>query len=122
MKRHSVLIFSLFIASYTFATPQTFVEKDLGNSQLQGLKFIHDQAILFVRQYNQKHHTHWKALEPNAKTVVPKCKVALKTQWLVEDKTYLSTKRDIGKVAVKCAKTVDGSHPWSVHVETTRNH
>lgn len=121
MNKISILILSLIMMQQNSAKSLTYVEQDLGDQQNQGLKYINDEVNRFVQRHNQKHGTTWKNLQPNAKTIVAKCKVNLKTQWLVDDKTYKSTQRDIGKVVVKCAQTVDGSGPWSVHVETTRD-
>ncbi len=116
-----MFILSFIMMQQSSAKSLTYVEQDLGDQQNQGLKYINDEVNRFVQRHNQKHGTTWKNLQPNAKTIVAKCKVNLKTQWLVDDKTYKSTQRDIGKVVVKCAQTVDGRGPWLVHVETTRD-
>ncbi len=75
-----------------------------------------------IDKINEKYGTHWQIFEPSAKVSVLRCVVPLKTMWLKDDKTYLATKRDIGKVAVSCHKTVDPKYSsWKVHVESTRN-
>ena len=121
MNKISMLILSLIVMQQSSAKSLTYVEQDLGDQQNQGLKYISDEVNRFVQRHNQKHGTTWKNLQPNAKILVAKCKVNLQTQWLVDDKTYKSIQRDIGKVMVKCAQTVDGSGSWSMHVETARD-
>lgn len=106
----------------SYAEVKTYVDHDLGDERRHGLKYIKDVSLQFVQRENEKHGTHWQIFEPSAKVSVLRCVVPLKTMWLKDDKTYLATKRDIGKVAVSCNKTVDPKYPsWKVQVESTRN-
>lgn len=108
----------LFNSTYA---QQTFIQQDLGNNKRQGLKYIHDKAIEFMRQYNQAHQTRWEAMEPNAKTAVFTCAEPMTAKWgavfFEGNKANISVERY--SIFVICKKDVTGK-AWAVHVPTTR--
>lgn len=117
----SLLIIALCCFSDSVYAQQTFVQQDLGNNKRQGLKYIYDKAIEFMRQYNQEHQTHWKVMEPNAKTAVLKCAEPMLAKWGIVfvkgNKLNISIERY--PIFIICNKDIAGKS-LTVHVPTTR--
>lgn len=105
---------------------QTYVDRDTGSSQIQGLKYVKASAHTLMASYNKQHQTKWQALEPNAKYVLDRCLVPLKSSWGIYDivlPTGEYRKNLTWHIVVKCDKTVviGGKHStWKAIVPTTR--
>jgi hypothetical protein len=49
------------------------IETSHSDDKRHGLYEIREEARRLVFEYNKKHHTHWVALYPNLKVIVPRC-------------------------------------------------
>lgn len=75
-------IYSLFLILLPQGcVKKTFVQKDLGNDEIQGLKYINDSAKNFITSYNEEYSTNWISLEPDWRIIVHKCTVPFKVSW-----------------------------------------
>ncbi|WP_294615977.1 hypothetical protein [uncultured Gilliamella sp.] len=120
MIKSSIKILSVFlllaIPAISFTQIKTYVEQHYGDGEIEGLAYINNKAKQFISEYNQQHQTNWQSLEPNAKTVVTKCAVALRAKW---DKIKLMDGNIPHKyvIAVYCEKTRDPNQDkWDVWV------
>lgn len=114
-----VMILSLHCSS--LYAQQTFVQQSNRNDIVQGLKTMRDKAIAFVNEDNQKNHTYWKILEPNAKIVVYKCMSPLVAKWgalfMDGSKANITIERYV--IFVSCKKDIK-NRSWTVQVPTNR--
>ncbi len=81
---------------------------------IHGIYEIREEARKFIANQNSANHTKWVTLDPNYKTIVPRCIVPLKVKWV--PKSYgLSQK----SVLVYCAKSISTNNElkgWDVAV------
>jgi len=89
------------------------IEDDRSTPAKHGLYEIQEKAQRFIAQQNAKGREQWIALEPNLKTVVPRCAVPLKSVWTPKEYGLSAP-----SVMVSCTQTVPGSwtKAWRVHV------
>ncbi|MDC9836721.1 MULTISPECIES: hypothetical protein [Rhizobium] len=93
------------------------IETDRSTEDTHGLFEIREEARRFISQENAKGHQQWEVLEPNLKTLVPRCAAPLETQW---------TPKSLGlskpSVTVICAAAVPNfvMKRWDVHVPVKR--
>lgn len=123
MKWLILLIIATFIPmSYA----QTEVDKDFGDKDRQGLKYVKDISHAFIKRHNNKYGTKWQALEPDARLMVGKCQVPLKARWVKirADQTFYSNNVKVWHIGVSCSRIVKHSHferkSWDILVPTTR--
>ncbi|MHC2220627.1 hypothetical protein ACVIGV_006077 [Rhizobium leguminosarum] len=93
------------------------IDTDRSTEHTHGLFEIREEARRFISQENAKGHQQWDVLEPNLKTLVPRCAVPLETQW-----TPKSLGRSKLSVMVICTVAVPNSvmRRWDVHVPVER--
>ncbi|MBB4506758.1 hypothetical protein GGE48_002735 [Rhizobium leguminosarum] len=93
------------------------IETDRSTEDTHGLFEIREEARRFISQENAKGHQQWDALEPNMKTLVPRCAVPLETRW-----TPKSYGRSKPSVMVICTASVPNTvmRRWDVHVPIER--
>lgn len=86
------------------------IENDHSRGDIHGLYEIREKTWLFIAEYNKKHGTHWVSLDPNLKTLVPRCIVPLGVIW---------NEKANGLVEVICSK-IKGSfgkdNNWTVKI------
>lgn len=117
------ILFTLITAA-SHVQALSFVEQDEGNDMLHGLKYINEAASSFVAVYNNKHGTSWRSLEPNAKLMLDRCLVPLKTSWSppASRTSTLPVPTD-WRVKVSCDQIVSNSlkiKRWDTLIPTTR--
>ncbi|MGZ2385558.1 hypothetical protein [Rhizobium brockwellii] len=93
------------------------IETDRSTEDTHGLFEIREEARRFISHENAKGHQQWDALEPNLKTLVPRCAVPLETRW-----TPKSYGRSKPSVMVICMAAVPNTvmRGWDVHVPVER--
>ncbi|MFW8643439.1 hypothetical protein EHI47_22810 [Rhizobium leguminosarum] len=93
------------------------IETDRSTEHTHGLFEIREEARRFISHENAKGQEQWDVLEPNLKTLVPRCAVPLETQW-----TPKSLGRSKLSVMVICTVAVPNSvmRRWDVHVPVER--
>jgi len=89
------------------------IETDHSTEHTHGLFEIREEARRFISHENARGDQQWEVLEPNLKTLVPRCAVPLETQW-----TPKSLGRSKPSVMVICTIAVPNSvmKRWDVHV------
>jgi len=89
------------------------IETDHSTEHTHGLFEIREEARRFISHENARGDQQWEVLEPNLKTLVPRCAVPLETQW-----TPKSLGRSKPSVMVICTVAVPNSvmKRWDVHV------
>lgn len=94
----------------------TFVQNHIGNHKIQGLKYVNNTVQDFIKNHNKLYGTKWRALEPNAKTLVAKCQVPLTAKWAIVPNQIHYV------IRVGCLKTGAGSHNkrWHIDIKTDR--
>lgn len=119
------IVFIAFVTVSIGCTEKTLVQKDIGGEDIQGLKYINDAAISFMDEYNKKNNTKWQTLEPDYRSVLPRCITPLKTVWApAEDGNRFFPQSEIDHwfIRVLCEKSVsrydDGK--WDILIQTTR--
>ncbi|MGO7040910.1 hypothetical protein ACCS60_21395 [Rhizobium acaciae] len=93
------------------------IETDHSTKDTHGLFEIREEAGRFISHENAKGHQQWDVLEPNMKTLVPRCAVPLETPWT--PKSYRHSKLS---VIVICTVAVPNivMRRWDVHVPVER--
>ncbi|NEH76183.1 hypothetical protein ELI24_26485 (plasmid) [Rhizobium ruizarguesonis] len=93
------------------------IETDRSTKDTHGLFEFREEARHFISHENARGHQQWDVLEPNLKTLVPRCAVPLETRW-----TPKSYGRSKPSVMVICPVAVPNTamRRWDVHVPVER--
>ena len=119
------IVFIVFVMVSIGCTEKTLVQKHVGGEKIQGLKYINDAAISFMGEYNKKHNTKWRMLEPDYRSVLPRCVTPLRTSWVpaYDGKRFFPySKEDYWFIRVYCEKDVSTyeESKWDILIQTTR--
>nr|WP_246813044.1 hypothetical protein [Rhizobium changzhiense] len=75
------ILFGTALSACAFGLASWSIETDRSTEHTHGLFEIREEARRFISHENAEGHQQWEVLEPNLKTLVPRCAVPLKTQW-----------------------------------------
>ncbi|MCY1385052.1 hypothetical protein D9M69_733810 [compost metagenome] len=79
---------------------------------MQGLYEVREEARAFVKKWNVEHGSNYVVVDPNAKTLVPRCAVPLRSAWLEKHRGRAGE-----HVNVICDRSVHGSiGKWDIPV------
>jgi hypothetical protein len=111
------ICFSAALSACALCLASWSIDTDRSTENTHGLFEIREEARRFISHENAKGHQQWDVLEPNLKTLVPRCAVPLETQW-----TPKSLGRSKLSVMVICTVAVPNSvmRRWDVHVPVER--
>ncbi|MBB2750656.1 UNVERIFIED_ORG: hypothetical protein GGI57_001332 [Rhizobium aethiopicum] len=111
------ILFAATLSACVLCLTSWSIETDRSTEYKHGLFEIREEARHFVERENAKGQQQWEVLEPNAKVLVPRCEVPLRSQW-----TPKSLGRSKPSVMVICATAVpnDVMKGWDVHVPVER--
>lgn len=116
------ILFSL-VTGCTNASAQTFVEKDHGDDIRQGLKYVNEQAIEFIKAHNLQYQTNFRSLQPDPRIMVYKCLVPMHTKWVKDVPDTIGVNHNIWYLQVSCSKTTAENiedKQWTIDIPTTR--
>lgn len=123
MKKTYGFLILYFTSVFCFAQPLTDVEKHVGNKEIEGLKYINDKGHKFIKEYNKVAKTHWIAIEPDARSLVPKCVVPFKVSWAQDPFPMYESNRSYFSLKISCDKPYTSSkkiESWDVFMITNR--
>lgn len=118
-----VFIWLSLLVGCTNASAQTDVQKDFGDDVRQGLKYVNDQANIFLNTYNEKHKTNWISLEPDLRIMVYKCLTDMQVTWISNVPDIIGANHDVWYLQVSCSKTTAKNvqdKQWTINIPTTR--
>ncbi|MBX4861846.1 hypothetical protein HJA86_18005 [Rhizobium bangladeshense] len=107
------ILFGTALSACAFGLASWGIETDRSTEHTHGLFEVRAEARRFISHENAKGHQQWEVLEPNLKTLVPRCKVSLEARW-----TPKSYDRSKPSVMVICTVAVSNAvmRRWDVHV------
>ncbi|RXT17969.1 hypothetical protein B5P46_29295 [Rhizobium leguminosarum] len=107
------ILFGTALSACAFSLASWSIETDRSTEHTHGLFEIREEARRFISHENAEGHQQWEVLEPNLKTLVPRCAVPLEKQW-----TPKSLGRSKRSVMVICTIAVPNTvmRGWDVHV------
>lgn len=107
------ILFGAGLSACVLCLASWSIETDRSTEETHGLFEIREEVRRFISHENAKGHQQWEVLEPNLKTLVPRCAVPLETQW-----TPKSLGRSKPSVMVICTVAVPNTvmKRWDVHV------
>ncbi|NEJ18712.1 hypothetical protein GR247_00805 [Rhizobium leguminosarum] len=111
------ILFSAALSACGLGLASWSIETDRSTKDTHGLFEIREEARHFISHENAKGHQQWDVLEPNLKTLVPRCAVPLETRWT--PKSYGRSKPSVMVICpVAAPNTV--MRRWDVHVPVER--